>query len=270
VGRWALAAAAVVIAGGAAVVAMLPRGPRPPAPVAPLALDLPGPAPSDAEATSPVQDATLAAAAEPEGATPAGVPDEPAAAIAAVEPGTPAAEEPSPMPIERAVDLARQGRLALRVQSLDVSRSAARVRSLADAPAFAWRIDGRASATLAFLLDATPGRPSLDRPAPQSPALAGEDGVTPPGWSPDEFRGPVAASEGDPGVVIVVSLPCEPGALAAMQRALVPGSESAAFVELEEAIPDAGDVLEPEAMLWWGQPPSRWAAWRRVPIIIAP
>ncbi|MGE3108557.1 MAG: hypothetical protein AB7G11_15655 [Phycisphaerales bacterium] len=191
------------------------------------------------------------------------------------EPVTDAAAPDAPakpsMSIARAVELAGQGRLAIRVASSrfgaveDVrgvaSRSPKEIR---------WKPLDESSGLATALASRIPLSPPAalpTTPAPGEHAVADERD-RPPAASPN-VTAPSAASAPDPvKPLYVVEFESTQARLSAIVAAL--GRQPQTHVELVELDEPVGlaPSLDPAAMLWWGRKPAEWVRRVAVPIVL--
>lgn len=230
--------------------------------------------------------ATLASAAEV--AKEPATPDPAPTSLAAADPdtrlaaGTPAESGSSaPMAPENAgavrltsaeaAVLARDRRLVIRVCTKDPGllvrpeRVADRVRRAASP---SWRMAGEAPVAVAS---------TLSRPAPvDAPEIPAESPIVMAGSGPAPepiVWGPPTPSLADLAQtarpVYVVEARLDADSIDSLRRTL---SGIPATVVLEPADEplaiDDSPVVNPAAVLWWGQPTSAWTAWGRVPVVV--
>jgi hypothetical protein len=209
--------------------------------------------------------ATLAQGPEASPAEPE--PEAKASAVAAVEA---ASIDPA-----RAVALACEHRLVIRVAARDVARASARLDGFAARSARAgaggWRVDANAPAALAS---------ALLKPREFIGGATGR-GVDPvlAGRALDEFMGPIMPGRPEPawpvaavasGKVYVVESRLEESALAGLLAALSAGGERAVFAESAEVLPMPPPMVNAAAVLWWSQPPTSWVPWASIPVVVEP
>ncbi len=182
------------------------------------------------------------------------------------------------MTTERAIELARAGRLMVRVVTGSVDRTLAKVRDgsdrrLADvvscvdtAPADASQI-----ASAAETLRPLAGRDTSMDLAQESPtAFAGDHFPADASEAPRSVR--PARSEGfkhheSRRAVARVDLQLSPQAIESLRAALeTRGSAVVQLVELPEPMA-ASATFDPDQALWWTQPPSAWAPRVGVPVV---
>lgn len=295
--RMALAAGLLLLVGGASYLAATFMWPSPsPSPVHELAMNDGGEVEvAGVEAADTGESRTLAAkSAEPSIAAfsaPTEEPPDAAAATAPVEIAAAPAESPADTLVagvsveteapsantsidaERAIALAREGRLVIRLKApdpvvlADPERIAARIRSR-QSPA--WRLGEQAPAQLASLLNAaTPAPYRPPQPAaPQPITFAGgyvsdlPEGFYGPPRPPVEGFRPVRSA------VYLVQTRLDAAALDSLRDALAPYGEPV-FEEAAEPLPiDNSAALTPNAVVWWSQPPAGWTWWASVPVVI--
>jgi hypothetical protein len=204
---------------------------------------------------------------------------------------------PAALSIDRALALAAQGRLAVRVRTLDSAALTKRIDSLAHQR----ELSGSAMRSLALsgipthyaslLTPATTlDDPGLSRPdRPRHPTAIADDSVAPArvDGSPVAVGPPSPVSIGrahaEVSAIYLADVPERSGEieqllslLSRAQRAVSGSAQSptAAFVtgatleELPEAIIDDAPSLDPADVLWWTNPGAKWARSLRVPVII--
>lgn len=174
----------------------------------------------------------------------------------------------------RAVELAKQGRLVIRLRAPDPfvlshpSVIADRVRR--SSPAM-WRLGDEAPPQLASLLHAAP--PPVPEPiarpsAPSAPVVASDDlskdMYGPPAPSLPRTAAPFTTQPVP--TVYLVQTRLDAAAIDGLRGALAPYGE-ATLEESAQPLP-LEDSLNPAAVVWWSQPPSGWTWWASVPIVI--
>jgi hypothetical protein len=197
----------------------------------------------------------------------------PADEIDMLEYGPPApavtlAAAPPAMAVSRAVELARENRLVIRVAARTLEESAARIEALAERvrPESAWRINTFPSPAVVATLTRrqeplmTPGRPDAHEMAAARSSL---DGVSP------QPALPAAAAAPQPGRrVFSVESRLDESALEALLATLSESGQAAEFVEAAEPLPPEAPAMTPTSLLWWTQPPACWAPWGSVPVVV--
>lgn len=198
-------------------------------------------------------------------ATTAGSEQPPAESVVPAEPEaiTPA------MTLARAVDLAREGRLIVRVRSSDLSRTLLRFGRIAGEPRNAWRLGEDAPGQVVAGLQTEP--PRMIDPAIE-PTLA--DWVDPGLPGSPLFPIPTVVI---PRVEVQRIIPTVflaqvrddddslKGLLAALDATTI---HSAIFEEAAAPIPVTPPALDADAMLWWTLDPSGWRPWTSVPVVV--
>lgn len=186
-----------------------------------------------------------------------------AATVAATEaPGS------APMALDRALRLAREGRLALRITAADASRAELRLdrMSLRGRAEDGWRVAGIAPAgavpTITFV------SPTPAGPDPLVLADAGPHAPDAPGIGSRPLP-PLPTRERPPGMVYFAEVRLDEGSLAAMLSAVSgrPG-EAARFEELAAPVQPQRPALALDAVLWWTQPTEAWEFWARIPVAV--
>lgn len=193
-----------------------------------------------------------------------------------------APEAPEPVEIgpERALELAREGRLAIRVLSGNPERAVTRLENRASrrSAAAPWRLGGEVDETIIAAL-ANPGpstalvRADLP-PEDLRPTFAGMD-LPPevrmllPGSETTSlaFELPVPAHAVPHGRMVEVRLDERTLESVRKEAARVAGGR-AVYEELPTALPPETPPVSPASVFWWTQPPSAWGGWGRVPVII--
>ncbi len=210
------------------------------------------------------------AATEPMGAEPVAIAD-------AGDAGP--ADAASPITAAQAVELAQEGRLAIRVRAADPEAAAARIDLIAAAQAgreARWRSldpSARPAVALAVAAGATPGRSNGNVSARQEapPAHASENSQSPP--VPSVTR----PQDQSPAAVARTIKPLYTVELDARERDLTAllslltreRAQRAEFVALPAPI-ETPPSLEPGAILWWGRGPANWVKRASVPIVVEP
>lgn len=193
------------------------------------------------------------------------------------EAGTAIAEAGGAMSMERALQLAQENRLVIRVRVAEGQtqrEGADRVANRLRRTGAGWRFAGDAPQVLASAVAPSTNGFDVRRPRPVPDVMAGADIRLPHG----ALYGPPA-----PGAMIelpplrasvyVVQSRLDSTSLESLKTAL---SGVAADVVLEEAdvpLPDYEaheHSLAPTAVLWWGQSPSAWTWWTSVPVVVEP
>jgi hypothetical protein len=175
----------------------------------------------------------------------------------------------------RAVELAKQGRLVIRLRAPDPfvlshpSVIADRVRH--SSSSMMWRLGDEAPSQLASMLHAASSPvPERTAPisAPSAPVVAsdelGKDMFGPP--APAALRPATAFTPMPAPTVYLVQTKLDAAAIEGLRRALAPYGE-ATLEESAQPLP-LDDSLNPAAVVWWSQPPSGWAWWASVPVVI--
>lgn len=171
---------------------------------------------------------------------------------------------------DRALALAREGRLVVRVVSRENGKVSDRLAALADRrePSRVWTI--AASAPPEFAAALTNPQPSPDRPEPR-PAFAGEEWKIPMQGLDESaremlrWRKPERLEQ-----VSLASVAPSAEALRALEETLADRLGQVEFAEADRPILASSPTraLTPESLLWWTQPPAQWSAWIAVPVVI--
>lgn len=174
---------------------------------------------------------------------------------------------PPAMPVARALELARENRLVIRVTAASFPESTAWMEGLAARarPESAWRVNASPSpAVMASLtrrqepIAVTGGPDVRELAASRSASEFVTPGVVPPA--------PVAAPR--ERRVFSVDSRLDESALESMLATLAEGGQAAEFVEAAEPLPAGAPAMTPASMLWWTQPPACWAPWGSVPVVV--
>lgn len=269
----AAAAAVAMLVGGTVLLAVRNTGRS--RPVAPILANNTAEAP--ASSSGP-----LAMASEPAGARAAPQASEVVEAVS-TEPSLAAAERAESAwaagavsDLDRAVALAREGRLAIRVVAPDVALARQSVEALArvHSVASAKPLSAQGAADLVGgLAQQHERRVAALRPGPDDgPHLAADraaDGsalIGPPppslAWSPPEAPAPVFDH-----MAFRVDVAPDAAALRAMLRSLEARGHRAGFVALDAAMV-ADEPPAPEDLFWWTQAPASWGERVRVGVVI--
>lgn len=170
----------------------------------------------------------------------------------------------------RAVELARAGRLVIRVRTGDADRALRLLDRIGErstsvrvfdalAPALASRLRSRPAI-------ADPDRRSPDRPARDPIAIAGSHDPTTPALPTIERRttAPQLAGWRVAGLRLV-EMDLTERTLAAALRSIAGGGASFEAADAPMDLPTASD---PSRVLWWGEPTSAWVPRTVVPVVI--
>lgn len=293
--RMALAASLLLVVGGAtwwAAVSLTGK----PSPIKPIALN--DGARARGLSNESAADAAMATAlAEPLAADSSAAPDVPAPEAtpmaASGEESFGAKEEAAPTrvasieevvgPVRTAMDaalaaeLARERKLVVRVVSREAAlaprRVCDRVRKELNSPAI--KLAAEVPPELTVALDVRP----LDVPrlspaaAPEPPAFAGLEGVT-PFIGPPAPREAMVIEETEPQPLYVVQARLDAATMTQLRTSLErAGRDEVVFEERYEPLPlssGGAPVLTPQAVLWWSNPPAGWTSWGEVPVVIEP
>jgi hypothetical protein len=174
---------------------------------------------------------------------------------------TPADESISP---DRALELLREGRLAVRIRTLDRDRTLVRLASIHAEPRSTWSLLDRADETVIAALTPKPIQPqtTLD-PSTLASSHDHTDAPRPSITIPP-------APPPTPRAVYIAEVDATARALATLRGVLGSGSNQVAeFVALDAPIatPDAASI---ESILWWTRPPSGWVSRRTIPVMVDP
>ena len=201
----------------------------------------------------------------------AGVPTATLAASVAAESG--------PIGIERAMELAREGRLAIRIVASDPREAAARVGQLAQRkpdPRRMWRLTTADEQTTRLATVGIPTRDEVERKRDWDLSfarlMAGEMEMSPP-VAIDGTPRRVAYDPRQDGGVFVLDAALTPQALGLVKSTLrASGAAGGAgtegrieFVELDEATSPSSSA---ESVMWWTQPTTSWVARAAIPVVV--
>lgn len=165
---------------------------------------------------------------------------------------------------DRALELLREGRLAVRIRTLDRDRTLVRLASIHAEPRPTWSLLDRADETVIAAL--TP-KPAIEQ-SPLDPSTLASSREHSETTRPDINIPPPPPPT--PRAVYIAEVDATARALAALRGVLGSGSNQVAeFVALDAPIatPDAASV---ESILWWTRPPSGWVARRTIPVMVDP
>lgn len=165
---------------------------------------------------------------------------------------------------DRALELLREGRLAVRIRTLDRDRTLVRLASIHAEPRPTWSLLDRADETVVAALTPKPAQPesTLD-PSTLASSRGHSDAPRP------SITIPPAPSP-TPRAVYIAEVDATARALATLRGVLGSGSNQVAeFVALDAPIatPDAASI---ESILWWTRPPSGWVSRRTIPVMVDP
>jgi hypothetical protein len=183
--------------------------------------------------------------------------------------------ESGPIGIERAMDLAREGRLAIRIVASDPREAAARVGQLAQRkpdPRRMWRLTTADEQTTRLATVGIPTRDQVERKRDWDLSfarlMAGEMEMSPP-VAIDGTPRRVAYDPRQDGGVFVLDAALTPQALGLVKstlRASGAGTEGRIeFVELDEATSPSSSA---ESVMWWTQPTTSWVARAAIPVVV--
>lgn len=188
-----------------------------------------------------------------------------------------AASVPSgPIGIERAMELAREGRLAIRIVASDPREAAARVGQLAQRkpdPRRMWRLTTADEQTTRLATVGIPTRDQVERKRDWDLSfarlMAGEMEMSPP-VAIDGTPRRVAYDPRQDGGVFVLDAALTPQALGLVKSTLrVAGGAGTEgrieFVELDEATSPSSSA---ESVMWWTQPTTSWVARAAIPVVV--
>lgn len=284
--RVALAAGVVLVVGGVGMLARIAwRSAGPGAPLGPMAISNEGgsglaerneramsiamaPAePKDeraADVAAAREDSTATMALAMKSAAP-GAPGSAGSVSAAIAP-------PAETYAASAADLAREGRLMVRVYS----REASPMRRVSSTSSKAWRVVGEAPGSVAVAL-AGPTR-TIPPPAPagraDAPVLTGRDAARTGGVEVETRKESATALLPHPApVAMTVEVTPDEAALAALAKSLegsLKGEVEFEALPLGMSLEDLGLSSEPPAdsLLWWTQPAETWTRRMIVPVVV--
>lgn len=183
---------------------------------------------------------------------------------------------PEPMSIERALTLARQGRLAIHIEAREPAQVRGRLAAMADEgrSSRGWRVIGRADEATARL--ATASLPtSSELETRRREALAAAFAVADATPAIATFAGNTAgagSSRFDPrseGGVFSLESALDPRTLELVSTLLKDRTGgSVRFVELGEAQRPSAPDLRVERVMWWTQPASGWSLKATIPVVV--
>jgi hypothetical protein len=171
----------------------------------------------------------------------------------------------------RAAELAQDGRLVIRLKSVDPTvtsnpgRIAERLRS-----GDGWRLGDDPSPALLTLI-APPAAPAPEAepvPVPELPTVAQTDPEQPqpvygPPGPPSDWH-PLP-----PTTVYLVQARLDGATLEALRSALAGSYGEAVYEEQAEPLPQEGPgAVNPASVVWWASGPSGWARWANVPVVV--
>lgn len=257
--RAAIAAAAVLgIASGAVIIGFWPAT----KPAGPLVAQGPGPsAISTPEAPRP-RPTPIVLEQDPAPETPA-----PLLAIANEAAMVPLAPRQSIENLGEAVELAKAGRLVIRVTARNPARCEQQIASIATRSESSrlWRASAQAPVEIRTALASRSSTPSAIRPF--EPAMA--DGQRRPGWlilRPSQLELFTAPREED--LISMVRLSPTEDAIRALRTTLGEQVGAVTLSELAEPAPEVREDRTVDSALWWSGSPTQWARWSSVPVII--
>ncbi len=173
----------------------------------------------------------------------------------------------------RAAELAREGRLVIRVKFADTAlgaqsgKLADRVRH-GDQSLF--RLDAEAPpAVVALLAPTLPPAYTPSDEAPARPQFAGDSKIA--SDLPEGLPGPPRPDWNvpPPQLVYLIQTRLDGGALDALKATLAGNAGEAQYEELADPLPqDGAAVLNPASVVWWNQAPAAWTWWASVPVVI--
>jgi len=218
-----------------------------------------------------------------------------AAAPAASEPAAELTADPAPMAItqlygppsptdavvitalemDRAVELARESRLVIRLRTADPSvmaqpqRLTDRIRRAASP---AWKLGGDVpAATLAILSPPTMPRIRPMERSVQPTAFAGMSDLAPGMYGPPrpEPLPPIPDIPEPKPAAFIVQTRLDVPALETLRNAISGRYGEVVFEELAEPLPlNETPSLNPAAVMWWSQSPTGWTRWADIPVVI--
>jgi hypothetical protein len=184
--------------------------------------------------------------------------------------------ESGPIGIERAMELAREGRLAIRIVASDPREAAARVGQLAQRkpdPRRMWRLTTADEQTTRLATVGIPTRDQVERKRDWDLSfarlMAGEVEMSAP-VAIDGTPRRVAYDPRQDGGVFVLDAALTPQALGLVKSTLrVAGGAGTEgrieFVELDEATSPSSSA---ESVMWWTQPTTSWVARAAIPVVV--
>ncbi len=174
---------------------------------------------------------------------------------------TPADESITP---DRALELLREGRLAVRIRTLDRDRTLLRLASIHSEPRPTWALLDRADETVVAALTPKSAQPETTLDPSTLASSRGHTDAPRPSITIPPSPPPT------PRAVYIAEVDATARALATLRGVLGSGSNQIAeFVALDAPIatPDAASI---ESILWWTRPPSGWVSRRTIPVMVDP
>ena len=213
-----------------------------------------------------------------------GGPDAPMHLATAAPIGPAAVPMANSQPADRAarvLELAKAGRLVLKVTARTPRQCEQRLASLAARPqgSRVWDVSanapGEVVASLAALSPASSASPDANVPNHEphrEPALAGTNAQPTPMIVKLPEPLPMVIPPGAQDLVGLVRVVPTLDGIESVQRALSDAVGSVTVAELPEAMAGMGvtasQAITLESAIWWSGPPTRWATWASVPVII--
>ncbi len=173
---------------------------------------------------------------------------------------SPADESVTP---DRAAELLKEGRLAIRVRTLDRDKTFQRLASIHAEPRSTWALLDRADESVIAAFTPAPAEPGIN-----ARLLASGTSEEPADFVPPLLS--LQPRQPLPRAIYIAEVDATPRALATLRGVLGSGSKQVAeFVALEApvATPAPASV---ESILWWKRPPSAWVVRHTLPVLVDP
>lgn len=189
-----------------------------------------------------------------------------------------------PVDATRAAELAREGKLVIRVVSSQAGRTPVTVAEhlKKDCSGPGWKLASEVSSAVAVAVAPEPvdwKQIAKEQPLPEHDAVVASD-FTAAGKGPEGLIGPPAppeavefAIEQVPSVYMLQAR-LDATTMAAVRTSLQKAgrADEVVFEERYESLPldHNAPILNPNAMVWWTNPPAGWTKWGEVPVVIDP
>lgn len=172
---------------------------------------------------------------------------------------SPADESVTP---DRAAELLRAGRLAIRVRTLDRDKTFQRLASIHAEPRPTWALLDRADESVIAAFTPAPAEPGINTRLLASREPSDTDTALP--------ALSLTAAPVSPRAIYIAEVDATPRALATLRGVLGSGSRQVAeFIALDApvATPAPASI---ESILWWKRPPSAWVERHTLPVLVDP